>query len=133
MSLHIFKNQILRRPSLQRRAGSRSDVTHHAVTSQLPQVPAGGGSRPIGEQVISSCLSSPCCIFSPFTVKDQPECLEKYTVKGESWNIELTNRNFLGEDGIGLKEVNWSGGGGKANLCNTFNSEVPHRVQIALI
>ncbi|XP_036306875.1 E3 ubiquitin-protein ligase HECTD1 isoform X8 [Pipistrellus kuhlii] len=41
---------ILRRPSLQRRAGSRSDVTHHAVTSQLPQVPAGGGSRPIGEQ-----------------------------------------------------------------------------------
>ncbi|XP_053450875.1 E3 ubiquitin-protein ligase HECTD1 isoform X5 [Nycticebus coucang] len=41
---------ILRRPSLQRRAGSRSDVTHHAVTSQLPQVPAGAGSRPIGEQ-----------------------------------------------------------------------------------
>uniref|UniRef100_A0A3Q1LHC1 E3 ubiquitin-protein ligase n=1 Tax=Bos taurus TaxID=9913 RepID=A0A3Q1LHC1_BOVIN len=42
--------EILRRPSLQRRAGSRSDVTHHAVTSQLPQVPAGAGSRPIGEQ-----------------------------------------------------------------------------------
>ncbi|XP_055990444.1 E3 ubiquitin-protein ligase HECTD1 isoform X7 [Sorex fumeus] len=42
--------RILRRPSLQRRAGSRSDVTHHAVTSQLPQVPAGAGSRPIGEQ-----------------------------------------------------------------------------------
>ncbi|XP_032965572.1 E3 ubiquitin-protein ligase HECTD1 isoform X4 [Rhinolophus ferrumequinum] len=41
---------ILRRPSLQRRAGSRSDVTHHTVTSQLPQVPAGAGSRPIGEQ-----------------------------------------------------------------------------------
>ncbi|XP_031309398.1 E3 ubiquitin-protein ligase HECTD1 isoform X5 [Camelus dromedarius] len=41
---------ILRRPSLQRRAGSRSDVTHHSVTSQLPQVPAGAGSRPIGEQ-----------------------------------------------------------------------------------
>ncbi|KAM8781075.1 E3 ubiquitin-protein ligase HECTD1 isoform 3-T3 [Rhynchonycteris naso] len=41
---------ILRRPSLQRRAGSRSDVTHHAVTSQLPQVPSGAGSRPIGEQ-----------------------------------------------------------------------------------
>ncbi|XP_008267702.1 E3 ubiquitin-protein ligase HECTD1 isoform X10 [Oryctolagus cuniculus] len=41
---------ILRRPSLQRRAGSRSDVTHHAVTSQLPQVPTGAGSRPIGEQ-----------------------------------------------------------------------------------
>ncbi|XP_048218150.1 E3 ubiquitin-protein ligase HECTD1 isoform X8 [Perognathus longimembris pacificus] len=41
---------ILRRPSLQRRAGSRSDVTHHAVTSQLPQVPPGAGSRPIGEQ-----------------------------------------------------------------------------------
>ncbi|XP_058522280.1 E3 ubiquitin-protein ligase HECTD1 isoform X8 [Ochotona princeps] len=41
---------ILRRPSLQRRAGSRSDVTHHAVASQLPQVPAGAGSRPIGEQ-----------------------------------------------------------------------------------
>ncbi|XP_072478609.1 E3 ubiquitin-protein ligase HECTD1 isoform X7 [Notamacropus eugenii] len=41
---------ILRRPSLQRRAGSRSDVTHHAVTSQLPQVPAGAGSRPLGEQ-----------------------------------------------------------------------------------
>ncbi|XP_045143797.1 E3 ubiquitin-protein ligase HECTD1 isoform X6 [Echinops telfairi] len=41
---------ILRRPSLQRRAGSRSDVTHHAVTSQLPQVPVGAGSRPIGEQ-----------------------------------------------------------------------------------
>ncbi|XP_053526481.1 E3 ubiquitin-protein ligase HECTD1 isoform X7 [Artibeus jamaicensis] len=45
-----LKIQILRRPSLQRRAGSRSDVTHHAVTSQLPQVPAGAGSRPIGEQ-----------------------------------------------------------------------------------
>ncbi|XP_069909888.1 E3 ubiquitin-protein ligase HECTD1 isoform X11 [Oryctolagus cuniculus] len=42
--------EILRRPSLQRRAGSRSDVTHHAVTSQLPQVPTGAGSRPIGEQ-----------------------------------------------------------------------------------
>ncbi|XP_074221787.1 E3 ubiquitin-protein ligase HECTD1 isoform X10 [Camelus bactrianus] len=42
--------EILRRPSLQRRAGSRSDVTHHSVTSQLPQVPAGAGSRPIGEQ-----------------------------------------------------------------------------------
>ncbi|XP_056666401.1 E3 ubiquitin-protein ligase HECTD1 isoform X6 [Monodelphis domestica] len=41
---------ILRRPSLQRRAGSRSDVTHHAVTSQLPQVPSGAGSRPLGEQ-----------------------------------------------------------------------------------
>ncbi|XP_076983131.1 E3 ubiquitin-protein ligase HECTD1 isoform X10 [Tamandua tetradactyla] len=41
---------ILRRPSLQRRASSRSDVTHHAVTSQLPQVPTGAGSRPIGEQ-----------------------------------------------------------------------------------
>ncbi|XP_076983132.1 E3 ubiquitin-protein ligase HECTD1 isoform X11 [Tamandua tetradactyla] len=42
--------EILRRPSLQRRASSRSDVTHHAVTSQLPQVPTGAGSRPIGEQ-----------------------------------------------------------------------------------
>ncbi|XP_066133761.1 E3 ubiquitin-protein ligase HECTD1 isoform X3 [Saccopteryx bilineata] len=41
---------ILRRPSLQRRAGSRSDVAHHAVTSQLPQVPSGAGGRPIGEQ-----------------------------------------------------------------------------------
>ncbi|NP_001392116.1 E3 ubiquitin-protein ligase HECTD1 isoform 8 [Mus musculus] len=41
---------ILRRPSLQRRAGSRSDVTHHVVTSQLPQVPSGAGSRPVGEQ-----------------------------------------------------------------------------------
>ena len=63
VSFH-FPYQILRRPSLQRRAGSRSDVTHHAVTSQLPQVPAGAGSRPIGEQVISSCLPSYSGVFS---------------------------------------------------------------------
>jgi hypothetical protein len=65
-----FLLQILRRPSLQRRAGSRSDVTHHAVTSQLPQVPAGAGSRPIGEQVIPLCaLSLHYLLFSQESTK----------------------------------------------------------------
>lgn len=81
VSLH-FLYQILRRPSLQRRAGSRSDVTHHAVTSQLPQVPSGAGSRPIGEQVISSCLPSLQCIFFPFHSKAQTKMPRKMYSRG---------------------------------------------------